>query len=1258
MLNMRTHARAARRCPPRRGDSFRSLASRLAALLGAVALAMLMSPSAGEAADDPRRQSAPPNGLRANVPQTYALVGADVVVRPGEVVEGATIVVREGKIAAVGKEAAVPADAETIDAKGKRIYAGFIDAYAELPAEQSSKDPALSDAAAARYWNTNVTPQISAARILAIDAAAHNALRRSGIVARLYAPSAGIIKGTTAVISTAEGAAGDTAMLAENVALAAQVVPQRRGFGGGGGGGGGGYPGSPMGAFALVRQAFYDADWYQKAQDAVAKNPSLPLPERNDALAALAPALAGEMPVMFRNRDELYAQRSQKVADEFKLKAIHVGSGYEYRRTSLIAETKSPIILPVNFPRPPDVGTPEQADAADLETLMHWDLAASNPQRVRETGLSMAFTTDGLRRIDSEFLVNIRKAITRGLPPQAALAALTTDAAQILGVGDLLGTIEPGKLASFVVTDGDLFEENTKARILETWVDGKRHMIVRDPVVDFRGTWELKLPEEKVVKVNIAGRPERLTGNVISPEQTTRPSRGGRRGGDAPDEPPAEEPAPEQAADEEPEFDSLLHVLDELDRTAGAQGRRMPETREEALQMIEQLPPEQRQRAMERLNEMFPEQGQPRTQGGAEGEGRGAFGRGAAGGGGPGSLRNLRQASDRISFSTDAKPFGQKGVVLVSLVKVGETVSGTALLPDGTRLPVTATMTGPPTTQPTTRPGGDAVEAEMPTEEDETVVAAEGQPTETQGGTTRTVRPGQTEPDQGPASELERTDTGPTTSPINKKPLYEPNFPLGAFGRESPEPPPQQIVVFANATVWTSGPQGIVENGYVIAAGGKIMRGVMTKREFEEFSGVWDAPGEVTIIDCTGKHISPGIIDAHSHIASDSGINEGSQAITCEVRLQDCVNPDDINLYRQLAGGTTLANTLHGSANPIGGQNVVIKFRWGQNPDDLIMKEAPKGVKFALGENVKRAGEGGGRGAEAAPRRYPGSRMGVPEIVADAFRAAQDYERAKAGYNGNGGLPVRTDLELEALVEMLHGERLIHCHSYRQDEILAMLRVLEEFDIQIGSLQHILEGYKVASEMANHAKSMDGNDGRGATASTFSDWWAYKMEVYDAIPYNGAIMHNAGVIVSFNSDDAELARRLNTEAAKAVKYGGVPPEEAIKFVTLNPAKQLRIDEYVGSLEAGKHADLVIWTGSPLSTKSRVEQTWIDGRKYFDREEDLKLRDTVREMRAALIQRVLSSGESSAAPGETPVRETYLWAHEDLYDGHGHEIDDR
>jgi N-acetylglucosamine-6-phosphate deacetylase len=270
--------------------------------------------------------------------------------------------------------------------------------------------------------------------------------------------------------------------------------------------------------------------------------------------------------------------------------------------------------------------------------------------------------------------------------------------------------------------------------------------------------------------------------------------------------------------------------------------------------------------------------------------------------------------------------------------------------------------------------------------------------------------------------------------------------------------------------------------------------------------------------------------------------------------------------------------------------------------------------------------------------------MGVEQIIRDEFKAARDYERAWKEYESNpkGKLPPRRDLELDAIVEVLNHQRWIHCHSYRQDEILALIRTLDEFGVTIGSFQHILEGYKVADAMKKH----------GATASSFADWWAYKIEVYDAIPYNGAIMHDVGLVVSFNSDDAELARRLNLEAAKAVKYGGVSEPEALKFVTLNPAKQLRIDSRVGSIEVGKDADLVVWSGgSPLSTLSRVEQTWIDGRKYFDRTEDATMRTKMSEMRVALVQRILASGESPAEPDDKDPRTRTMFPDEDIYCGH-------
>ena len=429
-------------------------------------------------------------------------------------------------------------------------------------------------------------------------------------------------------------------------------------------------------------------------------------------------------------------------------------------------------------------------------------------------------------------------------------------------------------------------------------------------------------------------------------------------------------------------------------------------------------------------------------------------------------------------------------------------------------------------------------------------------------------------------------------------------YPPGAFGRKSAPAQPEYVLV-RNATVWTLDDRGRLDNADLLIRAGKIV----------EVGTALTAPEGALEIDGTGKHVTPGIIDAHSHTAILEGINEGTQAVTAEVGIGDVVNSYDIALYRELAGGLTAANLLHGSANPIGGKNQVIKLRWGVDPEELKFTEARPGIKFALGENVKRSNW------RMLSDRYPQTRMGVEQIIRDRFLAAREYQQAWDRYNAladkSGVVPPRRDLELETLQEILAGERLVHCHSYRQDEILMLIRIADEFGFTIGTFQHVLEGYKVGPEIAAH----------GAGASTFSDWWAFKVEAYDAIPYNGALMHEAGVLVTFNSDSNELARRLNTEAAKAVKYGGVDEVEALKFVTLNAAKQLDIDPYVGSLENGKDADFVIWNGHPLSTYTKCEQTWIDGRKYFDIDEDKMMRIDVQKERTRLIQKLLKSPEA-------------------------------
>jgi imidazolonepropionase-like amidohydrolase len=432
--------------------------------------------------------------------------------------------------------------------------------------------------------------------------------------------------------------------------------------------------------------------------------------------------------------------------------------------------------------------------------------------------------------------------------------------------------------------------------------------------------------------------------------------------------------------------------------------------------------------------------------------------------------------------------------------------------------------------------------------------------------------------------------------------------PFGAFGLF--EPPEQRSLWITNATIWTGGEMGIIDKGGIYIDKGKI---------------AWVGPSEgaeppagAEVIDASGKHLTPGLIDCHSHSGISGGVNEGTQACTAEVRISDVVDPGDIVLYRQLAGGVTTINQLHGSSNPIGGQNSVVKLRWGAlRASDMTMRGAMPGIKFALGENVKRSN------SSSPATRYPASRMGVETFIRDRFRAARDYAAKLRRHRSSSPdlvlMPPRRDLELDALTEILGGQRLVHCHSYRQDEILMLCRVANDFGFKIGTFQHGLECYKVAEAVKSSSIG----------ASLFSDWWAYKVEVVDAIPYGGPILHEVGVPVSYNSDSGELARRLNTEAAKAVKYGGVDPHEALKFVTYNAALQLGVADRIGSLEAGKDADFTIWSGVPLSSFSRCEATYIDGKAYFSLEQDLALRDWAHKERQRLIQKVLLHQPSGA-----------------------------
>ncbi len=462
-----------------------------------------------------------------------------------------------------------------------------------------------------------------------------------------------------------------------------------------------------------------------------------------------------------------------------------------------------------------------------------------------------------------------------------------------------------------------------------------------------------------------------------------------------------------------------------------------------------------------------------------------------------------------------------------------------------------------------------------------------------------------------------KKDDKTTDKVADKLELGKITYPFMAFGWT--EQPKVETVLIKNATVWTNEKDGVLKETDVVLQGGKIA----------QIGKNLQVPN-AKIIDGTGKHLTTGIIDEHSHIGMARGVNEGVNSNSSEVRVADIVNSDDISIYRHLAGGVVMVQQLHGSANAIGGQSSITKLRWGLAPEDMKVAGADGFIKFALGENVKQANWG-----LANPTRFPQTRMGVEQVYEDAFTRAREYEANRK----KDAIGTRKDLQMETMLEILNKKRFVTCHSYVQSEINMLMKVAEKHGFRINTFTHILEGYKVADKMKAH----------GVNASSFADWWAYKMEVVDAIPYNAAILTKVGVITCINSDDAEMARRLNQEAAKTVKYGNLTEEEAWKTVTLNPAKTLHLDNSMGSVKVGKLADIVLWSENPLSIYAKAEKTFIDGALYFDREKDTQMQTEVRTERNRLIQKMLGAKKSGEAT-QKPVFKKFEMVHcEDFID---------
>lgn len=865
-------------------------------------------------------------GVRAEH-AVHALTNARLVLTPGTTLERGTLLVRDGRIVAVGATVAVPADAVVSDVGGRTIFAGFIDAQSDYgqPAEgddpqASTPSPGAAPAPAPTHANSKVFPDNDPQQRLRPDAARAASLRRLGFTSVLSQPRAGSFRGQATLLSTADAARTAQLVVAARVAqvLAFETNPVQSER----------YPVFPGGATALVRQTLMDADWqrryqaWQMAAPARARRQAI-APE--PALTALEAVVAGTQPVIFQAPGELDAERAQRVADEFGLRWIVMGNGYEYRHVAALKRSGG-VIVPLLWPEAPDVSNDDVALDAALEDLEHWEAAPYNAGVLAAAGVRFSLSAAGLAKAEDVFWPRLRDAVRHGLDEQAALAALTTAPAAMLGIDTEVGALAPGLRAQFVVADADLFR-SPQARIHEVWIDGVRHAIEPQPV------------------------------------------------------------------------------------------ERQPVESAEA------------------------------------------------------------------------------------------TVADTVL----------------------------------------------------------------------PAS------------------LQLPRFPAGVHGRTGLPEQPEALLV-RHATIWTQGPQGVLREADMLVERGRI----------RALGQGLQAPAGAVEIDARGLHLAPGIIDAHSHIAQNRGraFTEASDVVTAEVRTQDMLDPGDISIYRQLSDGVTSVQLLQGSANPIGGQAQLIKLRWGSDGEGLRLADAPASMKFALGENAKQSNWGSGK-------RFPLTRMGVQDVLRDAFASARAYTAgASAAASTPDAAPWRRDLRLEGVADVLSGRSIAHIHSYRQDEMLGFLRLAREYGI-VPVFQHAAEAYKIAPELA----------AAGAGASTFADYWGTKMEAADGTPYAMALLQRQGVVVSLNSDSTGGVVRLNHAAARAVRFGGLSEIEALDLVTRNPARQLRVDDRIGSLEVGKDADFVLWSDAPLSTRAVPQQTWIDGRRYFDVASDLAEQLRIDRERARLIAKV-------------------------------------
>jgi len=1072
----------------------------LGVALGALALGAIGSARTVSQPLAPR-----PNGMDPAAPSRHMLVGATIHTAPGETLDASdnpAVLIEDGGIVGV-----LPS-ADTARLKpgyqihelteDHHIYAGFIEPWFVVDA------PGIDPDSAGAHWNPLVTPQRDALAGDALKEEHAEPLRKMGFAAAHIAPEGGVFRGWSGIVSTAAPHT-DPSMGAPRVHRArfAQVLGFDRSNWRDAS-----YPTSHMGVVALMRQSFADAQ--TRAQGT------------HDDASCLDHIDPDAVPLVYDADHELEALLADKVSREFgHREVIIVGSGSGHRRLGALADAGHPMIVPLRYPETPKVSSVHDADAVSLAALQHWERAPANARWLANSGLDVALTSSKLRK-GQDFWTNLHDAIDKGLDPDDALAMLTTHPAEILGLDDM-GTIRRGAIANLVVSRGDLFDPDAGARIVDTWIDGRRHEIHDDDEGAFDGRWTLTIADDDYT----------MTLEIDDDSVTATDP------GDGTENDP---PAKDQAKKVEMDADSISFVLHDKDdgsgryimsgvRTAPGEIRgtglapdqsafAWTATRTGDTLSVKDFAGTWDAILSKQFELSFKIKGKSITVIERADDAEDITQKG----------EDVRIEDGALRFSFEHEPFGMPGVFTIVLeAPRNGTLTGAGTLPNGDAFTLTAT---------------------------------------------------------------EREDDEAAALPDL------PETPFGPYA--SAQAPAQESVLIHNATIWTQSDEGTLDIGWILIDDGEIRA---------LGSGEPRSMRADRVIDAQGRHVTPGLIDAHSHTGLFRlGVNEAGQAVTAECRIADSLDPGHIGFYRELAGGLTSAMLLHGSANPIGGQSQTIKLRWNSaRPEDMHFPGATPGIKFALGENVKQSNWG-----DDKTTRYPQTRMGVETLFRDRFTRAREYA-ARGGKDAEG----HRDLELETLAQILEGERLVHCHSYRQDEILMLCRIAEEFGFTIGTFQHGLETYKVAEIVREHAIG----------ASLFSDWWAYKVEVTDAIPFAGPINHEAGLLTSYNSDSDDLARRMHVEAGKALKYARMSgiemtEQEALAFVTNNPAIQLGIDDRVGSLEKGKDADLVVWSGHPLSSLSRAERTFVDGREYFSIERDAAFRATIRAQRERLIQKLL------------------------------------